>query len=1086
MTEHLNTPHPPPEIMAAVAEGKLKRHELALLLGHIEGCALCRTELELVSQSFAEEAQEARPGARAWWIGAGVAATVAAVMSLAVMRPWQSHESGIEALAKLAPRSARIVEPRLSGGFAYAPYSGPMRAGEPNADAARLKLGGQAGIAIEEASRDSSAEAQHAAGVAYLLVENPRQAIEHLRTAANKTPNTASVWSDLAAAQYAAAVRIPAPSVFPEALASADRALKVDPKHAESLFNRALILERMGLTQQARTAWERYLAVDPSSPWAVEGRARLRTIPSTNSDALFRQELPRLEAAAVANDTAFVTGAVRRSREQSRAWGEAEFLGRWGEAEQRGDSAEAARLLTIARVLGTALRQQSGEALLADAVAAIDRADSVTRVTLADAHATYRRGRIAYSRRQPSAAEPELRQAATLFARGQSPMARMARYYAANTRFDRNDAAAAQAELEALLAEPAPAAYLALPALVRWQLALCRTADGDAGGAQELLSASASTLRRLEERNNLGFVESLLADSYTASGRPDDAWASRIRSFEVLSADGRGDRLLVNLASAISMERRAGHREAALSLMEVEREAGSVLQDDVLLSFTLSRAAVLSAEGGDFADAARRVAELRGVAARVADPAFRAMLDANTGFAQGAATLQSDPRKAAQSLASAARAYEEMGQQALAIDCHLYRARAEAAFGATEAAARTIDEGLERFERFRVLLAGTAAHAGVLASGSDLYGEAIRLSLDRGDTALAFGYADRARIRFTDTPVPGAQALAATVQSRLAGSGAVLIEVVVLPRETIVFTLDALTVSARREAVDRDSMTTVAHEAAAGDLRAAAKLYDVLVRPAAAVQRARMLFVVADAPFDAVPFAALYDTVKERYLVEQLPLAFAESGASLRVALPAGRPSRVLAMALPSGGATSTVVLAEAGAEVSDVAAAYEHATTVPAAHSTFATLAAAGREADVIHLSGHTEEIGSGGTAALLFAGERVPWKTIAGASFPRLRVVVLAACDTLRLPPHDAGARAPSLGGAFLAAGSRTAIGTLRPVGDGDARILFRLLHQQLGAGVPAADALRNVQLQAIAGGTPPAAWSALAVLTREIARL
>ena len=35
----------------------------------------------------------------------------------------------------------------------------------------------------------------------------------------------------------------------------------------------------LGLTQQARTAWERYLAADPSSPWAVEARTRLRALP---------------------------------------------------------------------------------------------------------------------------------------------------------------------------------------------------------------------------------------------------------------------------------------------------------------------------------------------------------------------------------------------------------------------------------------------------------------------------------------------------------------------------------------------------------------------------------------------------------------------------------------------------------------------------------------------------------------------------------------------------------------------------------------------------------------------------------------
>lgn len=1094
MTSRPDTPHPPPEIMAAVAEGKLPRRELEPLLGHLEQCAPCRAELTLASRSLAEEGRAGRSGARAWWLGAAAAtAAAAALIVLAIVRPWPGAEprTPLAALVEHAPRSARIVEPRLSGGFPYARYSGPARANDPAREAERLKLGGQAGMAIEAAARDDSPVAQHTAGIAYLLVDNPREAIARLRTAAARAPDDAAIWSDLAAAQYAAAVRIPAPSLLPEALVSIDRALRLDGRRPESLFNRALILERLGLTQQARTAWERYLAADPSSAWAVEARARLRALPPPGGDALFRRELPRLESAAAANDATAVAGVVRRWREQSRAWGEAEFLGRWGEAVQRRDAAEATRMLAIARALGQALRTQSGEGLLADAVAAIDGADAATRNTLAEAQVTYRRGRIAYSRRQPSAAEPDLRRAAALFARGGSPMERMARYYAANTRFDQNGIATASQELEGLLAEAAPPAYIALGALVRWQLSLCRIAEGDAAGALELLLPATSALRRIDERSNLGFVESLLADTLAVGGRPDDAWTARIHSFEALSTDGRAERLLVSVASAVAAERRAGRPEAAMSLLRVEQEMSRELQDEMLLAATLTRAALLSAELGDCAGAAQLADEVRAAAARVTDPALRSRADAHVDLVRGAAMLQTDPAAAAPSLAAAARAYETMGQHALVVECHLLRTRAERTLGNVAAAARTAAEGVERFERFRVPLAAAAVDEGVLEAGSRLVAEAIRLSLDRGDAKLAFGYADRARVRFADAPVPPPEALAAAVHARLAGSRAVLIEVVVLPAETIVFSVDESGVTAVREAVARETVAAMAERAAAGDQAAAAALYELLLRRAAALPQARALVVVADPLLEALPFAALYDARAKQYLVERLPVMLAESAASLRATPPRPSPARVVAMALPSGERGGSVALAETGAEVGDVASSYPVARMLPAAQATFAALKAAGRDADVIHLSGHTEQIGSGGTAALLFAGpdgaarQRVPWKTIAGASFPRLQVAVLAACDTLRLPPRAAGARAPSLAGAFLAAGAHAAVGTLRPVGDRDARTLFRALHQQLGAGIPAAAAVRNAQLEAIAEGTPPGVWSAVAVMSRDVPR-
>jgi len=280
MTVNPNTSHPAPEMVAAIAEGKLKRGEIEPLLEHIEECAECRSEIELAGGSFRDEEPQARSGTRLLWLGIAAAAAVAAMIVLTIVGPWslRGSRSSIAALAAVAPRSARVIEPRLSGGFTYAPFSGPARASDPAVEADRLKFGGQAAIAIEQASQNSSPEAQHAAGVAYLLVDKPSQAIERLRIAAAKSPNDAAVWSDLAAAQYAEAVSVPAPSLLSQALASADHALRIDANDAEALFNRALILERLGPAEQARAAWERYLHADPSSAWATEARSRLASM----------------------------------------------------------------------------------------------------------------------------------------------------------------------------------------------------------------------------------------------------------------------------------------------------------------------------------------------------------------------------------------------------------------------------------------------------------------------------------------------------------------------------------------------------------------------------------------------------------------------------------------------------------------------------------------------------------------------------------------------------------------------------------------------------------------------------------------
>ena len=1072
-----NTQCPPPETIAMIAEGKLPRRELEPHVAHIAECVQCTTELKLVRETLAEEALETDSPARMWWIAAAAAVVIVASGVLY----WQPR-SPLETLTSLAPRSARIVEPRLSGGFAWAPYSGPQRSSGGESETERLKLGGAAGEVIERTAGDPSPEAQHAAGIAFLMIERPADAAARLRAATEKSPDDAGPWSDLAAAQYASALQLQQPSLLPQALASADRAIAIDARHPEALFNRALILERLGLVEPARTAWERYLDVDSASPWATEARARLAALPAVRSDALFRGEVPNLERAAAARDTATVDGIVRRWREQSRAWGEAEFLGRWGEASQRGDAAEAERLLAIARALGDALRRQSGEALLADAVAAIDRSGGSG--SLAEAHAIYRRARLAYSRGLPSDAEPDLRRAAALFARAQSPMARMAAYYAANTRFDQNDAPTARAALESLLREERPT-HIASSALIRWQLALCHLFDGDAEGAATLLAASAAALRLLDERNHLGFVEGLLADAHLCAGRPDQAWAARIRSFEILSRDGRSNRLFIDLGSAATGERRSGNRETALSLLAIEAEAGRNVDDAVLRANTLARDVVLRTELGDLAGARALLNELSHVAKGISDPQLRAATAAHVELARGAVALPEDPRAAMTILGNALASFRSIGRPALAVESHLLRARAARALSDSGQAGREIDAGIALARQFRVPFAAGGFARGVLDAADDLIAEGIGLSLDRGDASRAFGYAELRRMRFRDSPEPAVDGIAESVRARLDGDTGVL-ALSVLANESIAFFIDPSGITVSRQPMMHRAVVELAAQAAGGERDAAAALYDRFLRPVSA-HRMRTLVVLPDAQLDAVPFAALYDDRSRQYLIEQVRLVLAESTVSPGGTAPQARRANVLSIALPSGPTTASAALAESETEAATIAHLYARRTQLPAAHATFAAFIAAAQHSDVVHLSGHTQRDGDGGTAALDFVGEagplqRVPWRAIAAAPLSNVSVVVLAACETLRRPALLTS-RAPSLGGAFLEAGAAEAIGTIRPIHDRDARVLFEAIHRELANGASPADAVRRVQLRAIASGS--AAWSSIAVLTREIPR-
>jgi tetratricopeptide (TPR) repeat protein len=202
----------------------------------------------------------------------------------------------------------------------------------------------------------------------------------------------AHVWSDLAAARYAAALEAEDARQFAQALAAADAALRIEPRSAEALFNRALILEQLGLREQARSAWLRFLETDTQSAWRREAEAHLAAL---KPDASFKYELER-QYASVSRDRAAATALADRFPQDARVWGESEILSRWARSSISGDDRAAAAHLQIARFFGDALAQRRSERLLRDAVRTIISADPVTTRTLAEAHIEFREAQKAY------------------------------------------------------------------------------------------------------------------------------------------------------------------------------------------------------------------------------------------------------------------------------------------------------------------------------------------------------------------------------------------------------------------------------------------------------------------------------------------------------------------------------------------------------------------------------------------------------------------------------------------------------------------------------------------------------------------
>jgi hypothetical protein len=1069
--DHRNAACPDADTLAAFAEGKLRRHEMPAILAHLDTCERCMAAIEAVNEDLETAEPQLQPeSSNRWWIAAA-AALIVGLLAVPLARE-RFAPSPIDELVALAPRSARLVEPRLTGGFAWAAFAGAER-GSDTVDAERMKLSGAAGELVQRADRERDADAQHAAGVALVLADAPAAAIARLEQA-TAASNDAQTWSDLAAARYAAASQLGRASLYPAALAAADAALRVNAKLPEALFNRALILERLGLTDEARRAWQRYLEVDPASQWAQEARARLAELAPASRSSRFERERPLLELAAARSDAVAVRSAVDAHRDRARAYAETEYLNRWGEAVGRGDVADAGRWLSIARGIGSALADVSGESLTRDAVRAIDSASPADRTAMAAAHVAYRTGRLAYSRHELDVAQRALSTAATAFATAHHPMALAARYYGASVRLARNETSLARAELErARVDADAHPGFINLGARVRWELGRACMLDDDWPAAVAVLGDGAAMFRRAGERASEAFVESMLARALAGTGRGDEAWLARIRGFSALSAEGERALLATALQEAMHVEALAGRRDAAAALSALALDVAESAGDAALVVDVLStQALLLSTTGPAMAvSAARRARELAGT---TPDPERRARLIADVDAATGAALATSDPRAASESLTRAIDFYARHELHFALPAPLLLRARCATRLGQRDVAARDLERGMSIIERRREA-SDSASTPDVFDAEHALFTDAIEAALDRGDNAAAFAFAERSR---------RATIGVAELQQRLRGSGVAVIEIVALPSEVITFALSENDFAVSRRERTAEALAALG-DAAVGEPRtaAASQLYDDVIRPVEHVLAgAREIVIVPDAALRATPFAGLYDSSAQRYLIERFAVSTASSAASLRrVAASTAAPSLAT---IEVGASAGAAALPEAAREIGEITATYASAQTIRSTHATIAALHAAAASADVLHIAGHTERQSGGGEQALMLKDGAVSWKTIVAAPRMKSDVIVLAACETLR-PPASSATHGRSLGEAFASAGASDVFGTLAPIGDRDARLLFGALHRHLATGVQPAHALQSILREAIAADRDGRhAWRAVAMLTTRIA--
>lgn len=269
---------------SAQAETQAGTRSAGQAAGHAVGQAEAWSEARAKAEG---EQRLARPKfpRRLQLAGGGLLALAAAALFVIAIDPvWLRDLRGgggspeLRALVS-AVGGNRLVEPRLSGGFAWGPPPAVLRSGN-----ASRSLPPDVLIAIatieKEAAADPTPANLHALGAAQLLGGDLDAAIATLRRAADARPEQARVWNDLAAAYLTRAGRHPVEGDAANGIAAAERAIAADASLAEAWFNLALARDAAGQAAAAQEAWRHAASLEPaSSGWRAEATRRAQPTP---------------------------------------------------------------------------------------------------------------------------------------------------------------------------------------------------------------------------------------------------------------------------------------------------------------------------------------------------------------------------------------------------------------------------------------------------------------------------------------------------------------------------------------------------------------------------------------------------------------------------------------------------------------------------------------------------------------------------------------------------------------------------------------------------------------------------------------
>ncbi|MGA8807977.1 MAG: CHAT domain-containing tetratricopeptide repeat protein [Thermoanaerobaculia bacterium] len=920
--------------------------------------------------------------------------------------------------------------------------------------------------------RDRSA---YARGTAFLVLDDSEAAVEQFREAARLEDSKAL--SDLGAAQVTEAEDLDAWEPAIDAIVATRRAIERSPKLAPAHFNLALALQRVGLMAEAYAEFEAAARLEPGSSWAAEALQRAYAIPRR---AVFDEWKGTEQRLNVTSDPEARKVLILQNAYLARIQAEGPYLTLWADATSRGRAAEARAALDRASMIASVLRDASGERLAFDAVAAIDKAESSGRaLAFAEAHLTYLQGRLARKNRDESHAIDLLSAAAVQLAAGNSPLQYVARYYVSGALYEQGRINEALAVLESLEAEALESrGYRGLAAQLGWEHGICLELRGDYAAALGIFDRSRAIADAEGEHDLAARFDGLAAEALEYLGESKEAWGRRSRALCDYARSGRSDiRTAVTLTSTAQIQIAGRNWSRAEVLLDYAIPIAAEAGDARVAAQAFAKRSVARDELHDPAGAARDRAYALRWAKRI-DAVSRERLKIEINIAEGVALRVLSPRAAVTQFTAAIELLHKRGQTAFLPRLFFERARAQEAAGDLVGADNDLRSGIEVVDQWERSVPTIEQRAAIGVWSEAMRRDLIAHALTRGDVASAFAYADD-RISAANLRTPPDFIRKSTVlremQTALAHDAAVL-EFVVIRGEVIIFVVRPyaahafrLPSSAVRIAAVADAMRRAPDEALS---EAASSLYDLVLAPVwKSLRGAKTLVIIPVPELSAIPFGALRDRARNRYLIEDASIVLAQTAsAAIASSRSTPRPGNGV-IVIGSDGFDhrrhpDVLPLPNARREAMAIASLWRSGHALVGVDANVDRLRRDLPEAAVIHYAGHI--VGRGTDSRLLLALEHnedsLTSRDISEMPL-RAKVVVLAAC-------RGSGASSPQtiigdMASGFLGAGAQAVIASATDVDDADSLRTMRRLHSFLVAGSDAAEAVRQTVIVDLAEG-------------------